>query len=310
MTVSCLGHGSAPVATRRGRAGSRWLAATAAGVLLTAVGTSAAAAGTLGPAGQPGQHTVTNGPISITVPAAASFKVGTVTAVESFCGFPQPYVWTSANVSFAWSAHSTAGRITGYDIFVNTVESGPQHEAHSTAPRWTDWQGNYDGSCGGGGDPTGWQVHARDSAGHTVVAAINEFLTVVRYDNVNVNVGEFGPQGTWTYTGVWAQSTCGCADGGSQTYTTAKGATATFTVTTTAGQQFGLLMASGPGRGAFTLYQDGVLVATVNTHATANANRVIVWASAALTAGTHVFTVVNKATSGHPRIDVNAALTD
>jgi hypothetical protein len=39
-------------------------------------------------------------------------------------------------------------------------------------------------------------------------------------------------------------------------------------------------------------------------------NRVLTWTTTGLTAGHHVFKVVNPATAGHPRIDVNAALSD
>jgi hypothetical protein len=92
--------------------------------------------------------------------------------------------------------------------------------------------------------------------------------------------------------------------------TSAKNASASYSMTATLGLHFGLMMAEGSGRGSFRIYQDGVLKATVSTHTTGNVNRVLVWTSAGLTAGHHVFTVVNLATAGHPRIDDNAALTD
>jgi hypothetical protein len=66
----------------------------------------------------------------------------------------------------------------------------------------------------------------------------------------------------------------------------------------------------GPGRGSFKIYQDGVLEATVNTHVGVSTHRVITWACSALKAGGHVFTVVNLATTGHARIDINSAMTD
>jgi len=258
-------------------------------------------------AAQPGDHTVTNGPISITVPIGATLQRGTVTNLEDYCGLGPPAVWTGATGTVAWSAHSTAGTIVDYDIYQNTSENGPTYWYTATVPMLTDLVGNYDGSCGGGGDNYGWTIVARDSSGNTVTASVNGYLNVDRYNNYNVN---FSPRGTWSYTGSWAVSTCLCADGGAQTYTSTKGASASYTMTATVGMHFALMMAEGPGRGSFKIYQDGVLKGTVNTHASTNLNRMLVWTSTGLTAGPHVFKVVNLASSGHARIDVNAALSD
>ena len=50
-----------------------------------------------------------------------------------------------------------------------------------------------------------------------------------------------------------------------------------------------------------------MLKGTINTHTGANINRVLVWDSGPLTAVTHTIKLVNVATAGHPRIDLNAA---
>ena len=275
---------------------------------LTTSGSAASAATTVA-ASQPGDHTVTNGPISITVPASASFQVGTVTTMVSWCGLAQPYVWTTANVGLAWSARSTAGPIVGYDLY-ELYGEGPSPWQSTSVPVLNDWISNYDASCGGGDGLYGWYIVARDSLGNTVQAEVDSPLDVTRYDNTNANAIDGVQLGTWTYTGKWAVSNCACADGYRQTYTTAKSATASYTFTATLGQHFALMMAEGPGRGSFKIYQDGVLKATVSTHVGVNTNRVITWASTALTAGSHVFKVVNLATTGHARIDINAAMTD
>ena len=53
----------------------------------------------------------------------------------------------------------------------------------------------------------------------------------------------------------------------------------------------------------------GRLQPLISTYNTANTDRVIVWTSRALAAGTHVSNIVNLATAGHSRFDY-AALTD
>ena len=273
-----------------------------AGLLATVTGTAAAAV----PALPPGGRTVTHGPISITVPAVPSFQHGTITTMLDFCGSGQPFVYTGANVAFTWSAKSTAGPVVRYDIYDETF-SGTFYDRSVTVPGISAWVDNYIDDCGGGsGKQYGWLIVARDRAGHSVQASVEAYLYVTRFDNT----GAEGAQGTWTYTGRWGVSTCLCADGYRQTYTTAAGASATFAVTAKAGERLALMMAEGPGRGSARILLDGRITATINTYASTNSNRVITWSTGALKAGPHLVTIVNLATPGHPRVDVNAALTE
>jgi hypothetical protein len=258
-------------------------------------------------ASQPGQHTVTNGPISITVPAGPTFQRDSITGIDDTCTNGPAWDYTDASATLRWSAKSAAGPIVGYDIYDNTGEEGPVLVETISIPILTGGVGNNDGGCGGGAQSdAGVVIVAHDNAGNTVSVNVFYSLKVVRWNNT----GTYGqPASGWTYSGAWAVSNCLCADGGSQTYTTTKNATATFTATgAVAGTRLALMMAEGPGRGSFKVYQDGVLTGTINTHTTSNANRVLTWTSAALTAGNHVFKVVNLASAGHPRLDVNAAL--
>ncbi len=258
-------------------------------------------------ASHPGQHTVTNGPISITVPAGPTFLRGSITGIDDTCTSGPVLDYTYASATLGWTAKSAAGPIVSYDIYNNTGEEGPVLVESITVPILTGGVGNNDGGCGGGStSDAGVVIVAHDNAGNSVTVNVFYSLRVVRWNNTGI----WGvPDSGWTYTGTWAVSNCLCADGGSQTFTTAKNATASFTATAAvAGTRFALMMAEGPGRGSFKIYQDGALKGTVNTHTTSNANRVLTWTSGALTAGNHVFKVVNLASAGHPRIDVNAAL--
>ena len=60
-------------------------------------------------------------------------------------------------------------------------------------------------------------------------------------------------------------------------------------------------------RGRADVFVDGVKKATVDTHATSTRHRVVVW-QGLYTRGTHTLRVVNRATPGHPRIDLDTLL--
>ena len=67
-----------------------------------------------------------------------------------------------------------------------------------------------------------------------------------------------------------------------------------------------LVMAKGPARGKAAIYFDGGYVTTVDTYASVNTNRVVMWDKGLTGTANHTIKVVNLATSGRPRIDVDA----
>ena len=108
-----------------------------------------------------------------------------------------------------------------------------------------------------------------------------------------------------SYTGTWATSSFSGFSGGTTHQTSKQGAAATFTVP---GGPVALVMEKAANRGSADVFVDGVRQATVNTNAATTAHRQVVW-QRTLGAGTHTVKVVNKATAGHPRIDVDVLLT-
>ena len=107
-----------------------------------------------------------------------------------------------------------------------------------------------------------------------------------------------------TYRGAWKTAKFSGFSGGSTHYATAAGARATTTVE---GGAVALVMEKASNRGAADVLVDGVRKATVNTYAATTTHRAVVW-EAVLSPGTHTITVVNKATPGHPRIDLDLVL--
>jgi hypothetical protein len=177
--------------------------------------------------------------------------------------------------------------------------------------QFTSWVSDYDGAFGSGGDThEGWVMRAVDCAGNAATVKIqsSDELTVLQDDNYYPNRDTLNP-GQISYAGTWRVTSCACASGGTMRNATAGGASFTFTRTYERDDHVALVMAKGPGRGRADVYVDGTKVTTINSNASANANRVIVW-DKWMAAGTHTVRVVNLATAGHARIDIDAVLTN
>jgi hypothetical protein len=107
----------------------------------------------------------------------------------------------------------------------------------------------------------------------------------------------------------WARTTCVCAIGDTMLRTSRMNASLSTVVNGHGRKEHvALVMAKGPKRGKAAIYFDGTLATTVDTYATANKNRVVMWDRELTGTGNHTVKVVNLATSGHPRIDIDAYL--
>jgi hypothetical protein len=105
-----------------------------------------------------------------------------------------------------------------------------------------------------------------------------------------------------SYFGAWSVSTCKCAIEGTTHYSTQKNASFSFRVS----GAFGLAMSKAPNRGSAAIYVDGTKTAVINTYASTAINATFVYSVALKGKATHTVSVVNLATAGHPRIDVDA----
>ena len=104
----------------------------------------------------------------------------------------------------------------------------------------------------------------------------------------------------------WSTVSVSGAYGGSVARTTSLNATATLNFT---GREAGLVMTTGTAYGSVKVLVDGVLVATVNNHTASGTNlRKIVFRKGFSSVGTHTIKVVNQATSGHPRADLDGLI--
>jgi hypothetical protein len=168
---------------------------------------------------------------------------------------------------------------------------------------------NYDGSCGGGSlaVEANW-VRTQDLRGNTAASALVRAEVQV-WDENAIPVEYYASLGTvtMTRTGTWSVSNCTCFNHGHTSYATASGASRTYTVTTTRpGQTLALVMEKAANRGVVKISVDGGTATSVDTYAVTPTHRVIVWQKALAAPGAHTIKLVNAATSGRPRIDVDS----
>ena len=243
--------------------------------------------------------------LHLTVAPAPSFTVGSQGTIDDFCAFGNPDVYSNARATLTFRATSPSG-IAGYDLRATYAGQPPDSPIHQTTNTPLTWNAtNYSDDCGGGSlSQVGWRITAHDRAGHSATQEVDYDLSVLRWNNRNAGTRL---RGSWSFGPGWTRSDCTCADGGSQDYATAGGKAASFLAhVTAAGTHLGLMMATGPGRGRADVYVDGVHTAVVDTFAAQNTNRIYVWDSGPLSAGSHVVRVVDQGTPGRPRIDINA----
>lgn len=139
-----------------------------------------------------------------------------------------------------------------------------------------------------------FRVRAFDKAGNVSAWAYGPTFKTLRIQQSS---------GTVVYRATWSTATSSSASGGSYRWARTRGASATFRFS---GRAVGWVAVKAPGYGKAKVYVDGVHVATVDLAATSASHRRIVYSKRWPTTGTHTIRVVCQATSGRPRVDVDA----
>jgi hypothetical protein len=132
-----------------------------------------------------------------------------------------------------------------------------------------------------------FRVRARDKAGNVGAWATASTWYPVLTQNSSTSLA---------YTGSWATASNAANSGGSARSASAAGATVSYTFTGRGIAWVTTLQSTG---GAAKVYVDGVLVATVDTHAASTALRQIVFSKAWTSYATHTIKLVT-ATTGAP----------
>jgi subtilisin len=138
------------------------------------------------------------------------------------------------------------------------------------------------------------RVRARDAVGNWSPWVASPTLRASVVQNTSTAI---------TWKGLWYRFNYSTHSGGSTTYATQRGATATYTFT---GRAVSLVMPKGPTRGQANIYLDNALVATVNLYRSSALTRQVVWSRAFPTAVQRTLRVEVVGTAGRPRVDIDA----
>jgi beta-N-acetylhexosaminidase len=139
-------------------------------------------------------------------------------------------------------------------------------------------------------------ARATDGAGNTSGWAAGKPFVVRRAQESDGGV---------VYQKRWFTASSGAASGGRVAYSNVAGARVTFSFT---GSSVAWVARRGPHLGAAAVSIDGRQPRRINLHAPIRRHRAIVFARRWASQGQHTLTIVNLATDGHPRIDVDAFL--
>ena len=243
----------------------------------------------------------TTGP-TLTVDAVSSYAVGQETGDSSFYEpwgdfFPDP----AAHRTYKWTARDDSG-ICRYTVDEEHGVEGWNEEGgeinvtttHSSSGQYTFTVDGYYNSD----DLSQIRINAYDCAGNvTSVLRPGDWVAIER---------DYGP----TIPAGWGRTSCTCAIADSMLRTSTRNASLS-TVVNAGGTNLhvALVMAKGPARGKAAIYYDGRYVTTVDTYASVNTNRVVMWGKSLNGTRNHTIKVVNLATSGRPRIDIDAYIS-
>jgi hypothetical protein len=247
-------------------------------------------------------------PPTFMVPLDSAFVVGAQIEASDANGDEEAYTWDIPRRLTWLAADDDPACQVRYDLLLIYAGAEPGVLLENSRRTQLDVLTNdYDGSFGGGsGSTSGYRAVARDCAGNTATSEYGSGSRVWQEDGFSPFGHPVEPTIEWS--GTWAVQTGPWTSGGQQRFTSSPGASVSFTWDHYGeGQHIGLVMAKGPGRGSAAIFADGVLVGTIDTNAPANDNRRVVF-DHAMPAGSHTLTIVNLATVGHPRIDIDAFL--
>ena len=104
------------------------------------------------------------------------------------------------------------------------------------------------------------------------------------------------------YSGPWTKLRNTQLWGGTDRFTKAANATASLSIS---GRTFAIIGRASTGNGSAKLYVDGDYKATLNEHASKTTFRDIISGWGSPRTGSHTIRIVNLATSGHPRFDID-----
>ena len=203
--------------------------------------------------------------------------------------------WTLPKATLSWaSTGAPAGTTLTYDVQYRAVTlSATGARGYTTPTPWltatTTTTGTLTGTAG-----AVYQVHARATDQYGTVGAWSSWKTVTMPTDDRAT--SFG------YTGTWTTGTSTSYYAGTYKLTSTPGAKVTVTAWT---DQVALIGARSTTSGKATITIDGVLKATIDAYGATAAYRQTL-ATITVPYGEHTITVTNLATTGRPRLNLDA----
>jgi hypothetical protein len=260
-------------------------------------------------------------PPVLTTPVKASFGVGGQLEAgrAQVCGDdPHDLRVYQVPMTFSWSGSDDSGKLS-YALEQETGRDGPlELFSDSSATSYSGAVGsNGDQNCGdGNGSVYTWRLTASDAAGSSTTNDVYGGRIRLTQDSGLSDLAGYATQPTFAFAGSWAESRCSCWSDGTAHRSSTAGDSVTiiptrFTVfpSNSTNHHLALVMAKGPDRGRFAVYVDDQLRSTVDLGSATSRPRSIVWQTAFRDYG-HTVRIVNLATAGRLRIDLDAVLTN
>ena len=243
----------------------------------------------------------------------AKFIIGSSLDLARDCGPTSTF--NRVPMQLTWNAQDTGSGASSFDIGINYAEVGDVEAASRTTATTHTWDvTNYDnGGCGGGDDsPNYLWVIARDYRGYTATSPqVSDRFNVWDEGGIDRSSAYDSAEDLIVArTGAWSTSNCDCHNQGRTTFASARGVSLTYTVNVgTPGRTLAVVAPTGSTRGVMNICVDGGAATPVNTYISSpvSVNRVIVW-QRTLDAGQHTVRIVNAATAGHPRINIDTLM--
>jgi hypothetical protein len=241
---------------------------------------------------------------TLTLPARAGFVSGTTIGAMEPDEDGNVFETTGIRMNVRWTAQDASGICgSSYRRVYAGMEPDPW-SAWAYSMSLTFDSTDYEDQQGGGtGKVEGYDVRVRDCAQNIRAGFVSSLPVVYQENGASYGYGTLAT----SYTGFWGTSTCTCWSGGFDRRTVAAGARANFVFPS--GGPVALVMEKAPNRGKAKVLVDGVLRRTIDTHAATPTHRSVVWV-ATLSRARHTVSVVNVATPGRPRIDVDAVMAN
>jgi hypothetical protein len=218
--------------------------------------------------------------------------------------------FNGATVRLSWTSSDPVSGIAAFEVWWNgALHPDAAKLATYHATKRFDIDGtNYHGDCGGGQeDDNQWWVVAKDNRGNTATSGlVGPYIKV--WQETGVDATGNNPDLPMAKHGTWGTSTCTCYNHTKTLYSTSRGASLIYTVTTTApGQVLAIVADENTNRGRLGIRIDGGAVTTVPTFASSPKHTVIV-AQRALSQGQHRVELINAGSPAHPRVAIDTLM--